>query len=36
MSTLIIESIPNKPHLEISGEIALNYKLYKKILITLG
>ncbi len=30
MSTLIIESIPNKPHLEISGEIALNYKLYKK------
>ena len=30
MSTLIIESIPNKPHLEISGEIALDYKLKNK------
>ena len=30
MSTLIIESIPNKPHLEISGEIALNYKWISK------
>ena len=26
MYTLIIESIANKPHLEISGEIALKYK----------
>ena len=26
MSTLIIESIANRPHLEISGEIALEYK----------
>tara|TARA_X000000950_G_C13894470_1_gene652245 strand:- start:1134 stop:2567 length:1434 start_codon:yes stop_codon:yes gene_type:complete len=30
MSALIIEAIPNKPHLEISGEIALDYKLKNK------